>query len=172
ALLGLRLGHALDVSAEVLPPHDILGRCQRIALCAYRLKPALNIEKARLPHDSLARSAHGPLRSASQIRSDLARRIFRGAQGPVPHHQPRPKALLIMCWPAQGRFAANPEKARTRDAPRTSTASGMPNAMPDHIARIVQGAGPPIPASASVSGGFGLSAAMAAAASNCSLISV
>src|SRR5262249_24887578 len=34
---------------------------------------------ARLPHDSLARSAHGPLRSASQIRSDLARRIFRGA---------------------------------------------------------------------------------------------
>src|SRR5262249_52981330 len=31
------------------------------------------------PHDSLAPSAHGPLRSASQIRSDLARRIFRGA---------------------------------------------------------------------------------------------
>src|SRR5262249_7272342 len=32
-----------------------------------------------LPHDSLAPSAHGPLPSASQIRSDLARRIFRGA---------------------------------------------------------------------------------------------
>ena len=31
------------------------------------------------PHDSLAPSAHGPLPSASQIRSDLARRIFRGA---------------------------------------------------------------------------------------------
>src|SRR5262245_56583201 len=79
ALLGLRLGHALDVSAEVLPPHDLLDRFQRIAFGADRLKPALNIEKARLPHDSLARSAHGPLRSASQIRSDLARRIFRGA---------------------------------------------------------------------------------------------
>src|SRR5262249_8223126 len=79
ALLGLRHGHALDVSAEVLPPHDLLDRFQRIAFGADRLKPALNIEKARLPHDSLARSAHGPLRSASQIRSDLARRIFRGA---------------------------------------------------------------------------------------------
>src|SRR5262249_49471149 len=80
ALLGLRLGHALDVSAEVLPPYDLLDRFQRIAFGADGLKPALNIEKARLPHDSLARSAHGPLRSASQIRSDLARRIFRGAQ--------------------------------------------------------------------------------------------
>src|SRR5262249_53443586 len=66
-------------SAEVLPPHDLLDRFQRIAFGADRLKPALNIEKARLPHDSLAPSAHGPLRSASQIRSDLARRIFRGA---------------------------------------------------------------------------------------------
>src|SRR5262249_61314642 len=79
ALLGLRLGHALDVSAEVLPRHDLLDRFQRIAVGADRLKPALNIEKARLPHDSLAPSAHGPLRSASQIRSDLARRIFQGA---------------------------------------------------------------------------------------------
>src|SRR5262249_55468013 len=42
-----------------------------------------NIEKARLPHDSLAPSAHGPLPSASQIRSDLARRIFRGAHNSV-----------------------------------------------------------------------------------------
>src|SRR5262247_181804 len=79
ALLGLRLGHALDVSAEVLPPHDLLDRFQRITFGADRLKPALNIEKARLPHDSLVPSAHGPLQSASQIRSDLARRIFRGA---------------------------------------------------------------------------------------------
>src|SRR5262249_35974460 len=78
-LLGLRLGHALDVSAEILPPHDLLDRFQRITFGADRLKPALNIEKARLPHDSLAPSAHGPLPSASQIRSDLARRIFRGA---------------------------------------------------------------------------------------------
>jgi len=61
ALLGLRLGHALDVSAEVLPPHDLLDRFQRIAFGTDRLKPALNIEKARLPHDSLAPSAHGPL---------------------------------------------------------------------------------------------------------------
>src|SRR5262249_45181430 len=60
--------------------HDLLDRFQRIAVGADRLKPALNIEKARLPHDSLAPSAHGPLRSASQIRSDLARRIFQGAQ--------------------------------------------------------------------------------------------
>src|SRR5262245_47300152 len=52
---------------------------QRITFGADRLKPALNIEKAHLPHDSLAPSAHGPLPSASQIRSDLARRIFRGA---------------------------------------------------------------------------------------------
>src|SRR5262245_52494051 len=78
-LLGLRRGHALDVSAEVLPPHDLLDRFQRITFGADRLKPALNIEKARLPHDSLVPSAHGPLQSASQIRSDLARRIFRGA---------------------------------------------------------------------------------------------
>src|SRR5262249_41893751 len=46
ALLGLRLGHALDVSAEVLPPHDLLDRFQRITVGADRLKPALNIEKA------------------------------------------------------------------------------------------------------------------------------
>src|SRR5262249_25002531 len=78
-LLGLRRGHALDVSAEVLPPHDLLDRFQRITFGADRLKPALNIEKARLPHDSLAPSAHGPLPSAIQIRSDLARRIFGGA---------------------------------------------------------------------------------------------
>ena len=58
---------------------DILDRFQRITFGADRLKPALNIEKARLPHDSLAPSSHGPLPSASQIRSDLARRIFRGA---------------------------------------------------------------------------------------------
>src|SRR4029434_6968829 len=80
ALLGLRLGHALDVSAEVLPPHDLLDRFQRIAFGADRLQLALNIEEAPLAHDSLAPSAHGPLPLASQIRSDLARRIFRGAQ--------------------------------------------------------------------------------------------
>src|SRR5262249_23749694 len=89
-------GHALDVSAEVLPPHDLLDRFQRIAFGADRLKPALNIEKARLPHDSLARSAHGPLRSASQIRSDLARRIFRGAHIQVARQpeQCPPKSFL------------------------------------------------------------------------------
>src|SRR5262245_43361899 len=86
ALVGPRLGHALDVSAEVLPPHDLLDRFQRIAFGADRLKPALNIEKARLPHDSLAPSAHGPLPPASQIRSDLARRIFRGALVRNLHH--------------------------------------------------------------------------------------
>src|SRR5712672_1613792 len=79
ALLRLRLRHGLDVSTEILPWHDLLNRFQRIAQSANRLLPALNIEKARLPHDSLAPSAHGPLPSASQIRSDLARRIFRGA---------------------------------------------------------------------------------------------
>src|SRR5262249_4251605 len=83
ALLGLRLGHALDVSAEVLPPHELLDRFRQITFGPDILKPALNIEKARLPHDSLVPSAHGPLQSASQIRSDLARRIFRGALEPI-----------------------------------------------------------------------------------------
>src|SRR3979409_1471852 len=49
--------HSLDVSAEILPWHDLLDRLQRIALGADRLQPALNIEKALLPHDSLAPSA-------------------------------------------------------------------------------------------------------------------
>src|SRR6195256_6617075 len=57
AFLGLRLRHSLDVSAEILPWHDLLDRLQRIALGADRLQPALNIEKALLPHDSLAPSA-------------------------------------------------------------------------------------------------------------------
>src|SRR5712671_2198233 len=57
ALLGLRLRHGLDVSTEILPWHDLLDRFQRIALGADRLQPALNIEKALLPHDSLAPSA-------------------------------------------------------------------------------------------------------------------
>ena len=39
----------------------------------------------------------------------------------------------------QERLAANPEKAHTRDAPRTSTASGMPNAMLAHIPTVAQG---------------------------------
>src|SRR3989475_8994496 len=38
-----------------------------------------NIEKALLPHDPLAPSAHDRVRSPSQIRGDLARGIFRGA---------------------------------------------------------------------------------------------
>ena len=37
------------------------------------------IEKALLPHDPLAPSAHYCVRSSSQIRGDLARGIFRGA---------------------------------------------------------------------------------------------
>src|SRR6266478_10102903 len=60
-------------------PSEILDRLQRIALGADRLQPALNIEKAFLPHDSLAPSAHDRVRSPSQIRGDLARGIFRGA---------------------------------------------------------------------------------------------
>ena len=79
ALLGLRLRHGLNVSTEILPWHDLLDRFQRIALAADRLQPALNIEKALLPHDSLAPSAHYRVRSPSQIRGDLARGIFRGA---------------------------------------------------------------------------------------------
>src|SRR5437016_2922789 len=80
ALLGLRLRHGLDVSAEILPSHHLIDRLQRIALGADRLQPALNIEKALLPHDPLAPSAHDRVRSPSQIRGDLARGIFRGAQ--------------------------------------------------------------------------------------------
>src|SRR6266581_1984998 len=79
ALLGLRLRHGLDVSTEILPWHDLLDRCERIAQGANRLQPALNIEKALLPHDPLAPSAHDRVRSPSQIRGDLARGIFRGA---------------------------------------------------------------------------------------------
>src|SRR6266508_4059666 len=79
ALLGLRLRHSLDVSTEILPWHDLLDRFQRIAQSANRLQPALNIEKALLPHDPLAPSAHDRARSSSQIRGDLARGIFRGA---------------------------------------------------------------------------------------------
>src|SRR5262245_19413695 len=44
-------------------------------------------------------------------------------------------------WLIQDRFAANPEKAHTRDAPRTSTASGTPNAMVAHHPRVAQGLG-------------------------------
>src|SRR5262245_30303370 len=79
ALLALRLRHGLDVSTEILPWHDLLDRFQRIDQGADRLQPALNIEKARLPHDPLAPSAHDRARSPSQIRGDLARGIFRGA---------------------------------------------------------------------------------------------
>src|SRR5262249_27787170 len=80
ALLGLRLRHRLDVSAEILPSHDFLDRLQRIALGTDRLQSALNIEKTSLPHDPLAPSAHYRVRSPSQIRGELARGIFRGAQ--------------------------------------------------------------------------------------------
>src|SRR6266481_9565380 len=79
ALLGLRLRHRLDVSAEILPSHYLLDRLQRIALGTDRLQSALNIEKTFLPHDSLAPSAHYRVRSPSQIRGELARGIFRGA---------------------------------------------------------------------------------------------
>src|SRR5438876_7772095 len=79
ALLSLRLRHRLDVSAEILPSHHLPHCLQRIALGADRLQPALNIEKALLPHDPLAPSAHYRVRSPSQIRRDLARGIFRGA---------------------------------------------------------------------------------------------
>src|SRR6266508_5302934 len=51
---------------------------RKSSLGADRLQPALNIEKALLPHDPLAPSAHDRVRSPSQIRADLARGIFRG----------------------------------------------------------------------------------------------
>ena len=37
------------------------------------------------------------------------------------------------------RLAANPEKAHTREAPRTSTTNGMPTAMLAHIPSVAQG---------------------------------
>src|SRR5207245_5512296 len=58
ALLGLRLRHRLDVSAEILPSHHLLDRLQRIALGADRLQPTLNIEKPLLP---MTRSLHPPI---------------------------------------------------------------------------------------------------------------
>src|SRR5262249_8769107 len=79
ALLGLRLRHRLDVSAEILPSHDFLDRLQRIALGTDRLQSPLNIEKTSLPHDPLAPSAHYRVRSPSQILGELPRGIFRGA---------------------------------------------------------------------------------------------
>src|SRR5262249_40924442 len=85
-LLGLRRGHALDVSAEVLPPHDLLDRFQRITFGADRLKPALNIEKARLPHDSLAPSAHGECRQRVRFAATWREEFFE-----VPSTQPAPK---------------------------------------------------------------------------------
>src|SRR5262249_9092342 len=97
ALLGLRLRHGLDVSTEILPWHDLLDRFQRIAQSADRLQPALNIEKALLPHNPPAPSAHDRARSSSQIRGDLARGISRGALKPSPlsrASQARPKAQL------------------------------------------------------------------------------
>src|SRR5262249_1414861 len=76
ALLGLRLRHRLDVSAEILPSHDFLDRLQRIALGTDRLQSALNIEKTSLPHDPLAPSAHYRVRSPSQIRGGVGERNF------------------------------------------------------------------------------------------------
>src|SRR5262249_30790248 len=86
-----------DVSTEILPWHDLLDRFQRIAQSADRLQPALNIEKALLPHNPPAPSAHDRARSSSQIRGDLARGISRGALKPSPlsrASQARPKAQL------------------------------------------------------------------------------
>src|SRR5437867_12211371 len=75
---------------------------------ANRLQPALNIEKALLPHDPLAPSAHDRVRSPSQIRGDLARGIFRGAHMSQLHfYFSGPSALdnpgsfpSIMIWPS------------------------------------------------------------------------
>src|SRR5207237_9964682 len=75
----LRRRYGLAVSTKMLPCHGLLDRYQRIAQSANRIQPALNIEKALLPHDPLAPSAHDRVRSPSQIRGDLARGIFRGA---------------------------------------------------------------------------------------------
>ena len=76
---------------------------------------------------------------ASLLQSSIVQSAFIG-QGLV-RFMNRRQPLLIMCWPVQGRLAANPEKAHTRDAPRTSTASGMPNAMAAHIPRVFHGFG-------------------------------
>src|SRR5207253_8494257 len=102
ALLGLRLRHCLDVSTEILPWHDLLDRFQRIAQSADRLQPARSSEKALLPHDPLAPSAHDRVRSPSQIRGDLARGIFRGA------------LVISIVWIAGGRIAgSNLQRAPT-----------------------------------------------------------
>src|SRR5262249_56106697 len=44
-------------------------------------------------------------------------------------------------WVMKGRLAVNPDNAQTRDAPRTSTAGGMPNAMAAHTPSVAQGFG-------------------------------
>jgi hypothetical protein len=52
ALLGLRLRNGLDVSAEILPWHDLLDRIQRIVLAAQR-------EFAQVAADVRDRSSFG-----------------------------------------------------------------------------------------------------------------
>jgi hypothetical protein len=44
-------------------------------------------------------------------------------------------------WLIQDRFAANPEKAHTRDDPRTSAANGMTNAIVAALPKLAQGFG-------------------------------
>src|SRR5262249_47827395 len=111
ALLGLRLRHRLDVSAEILPSHDFLDRLQRIALGTDRLQSALNIEKTSLPHDPLAPSAHYRVRSPSQIRGELARGIFRGAL-PSEHHPEHHRRCLRKGRHPPHRAGLDPNRVR------------------------------------------------------------
>jgi hypothetical protein len=63
---------------------------------------------------------------------------------PITQIRQRPRrqfSCFIWTVTIHERLAANPEKAHTRDAPRTNTASGMPNAMLAHIPRVTQGFG-------------------------------
>src|SRR5262245_62721840 len=62
-LLGLRLGHALDVSAEILPPHDLLDRFQRITFGADRSSLRSTSKKPVCP---MTRSLHPPMAHCRQ----------------------------------------------------------------------------------------------------------
>jgi hypothetical protein len=63
-------------TAQELPDMILIVSSGSPLALADRLQPALNMEKALLPHDSPAPSAHSYERS--EIRLDLARGIFRG----------------------------------------------------------------------------------------------
>ena len=78
ALVGLRLRHGLDISPEIQTIFLIVSSGSPLALIASSLRSTS--KKPFCPMTRFAPSAHYRVWSSSQIREDLARGIFRGAQ--------------------------------------------------------------------------------------------